>query len=272
MKQHFHYFMMLYYLYCPFNLHTQIAENQVSTGRFSGMGKASVAVQGAESLFSNPANIYGVEKITALLASEWRFGVENLRPISLGLVSPTKSSVFGFTYQYTGFETMRDNTLSIAYARKLMSKLDMGVRLQYQRVKIINYGSQGIIGFDMGFNTLIIKQLRLGFYVENPLPFKVKGIEITPTQFHLGAAYAVNINVLVSFETVKSINHPTTFRFGVEYQFDKKWVLRSGFESYPTAFSFGLGTILSSHFKMDLALSSQSVLGLTPSIMLIYNH
>jgi long-subunit fatty acid transport protein len=281
MKQYFHpccafsllkvTLIFLVFLLSPLKIKAQIT-NTLSSGRFSGMGKASVAVQGTEALFSNPANLWGIEKSTVLLATEWRFGVENLHPISVGLVSPTKSSVFGFAYQYMGIESVRNNTLSLAYARKLMSKLDVGIRLKYQRVKIPSYGSQNIIGFDMGFNTLIIKHLRLGFYVQNPLPFKINDNETTQTQFQLGAAYHININVLVSFETVKSLYHPATFRFGVEYKFDKNWVLRGGFESFPAAFSFGLGHILSSHFKMDLALSSQSVLGLTPSITMAYNY
>jgi hypothetical protein len=271
MKQKFLYFLTLWCLFLQYKLYTQITENQVVSGRFSGMGRASVAIQGVEALFGNPANLWGVEKNNVLLASEWRYGVENLHPTSLGIVSPTKSSIFGFVYKYAGFETLRDNTLNLAYARKLMAKLDVGVRLKYQWVKIPNYGSQGNIGFDMGFNTLIIKHLRLGFYVQNPLPFKIKADKTTPTQFQLGAAYEVNINILVSFETVKSTYTPTAFRFGVEYKFDKKWLIRGGYESYPSAFSFGLGSILSSHFKMDLALSSQSNLGLTPAISVSYS-
>jgi hypothetical protein len=279
MKRYFHsscsYFLFKNIFICfvfilnPLKIEAQIITNFAS-GRFSGMGKASVAVQGAEAIFSNPANLWGIEKNTLFLASEWRFGVENLHPISVGLLSPSKSGIFGFSYQYMGLENVRDNSLSLAYARKLMSKLDVGVRLKYQRVKIPSYGSQNIIGFDMGFNALIIKHLRLGFYVQNPLPFKVNDDETTPTQFQLGAAYAININVLVSFETVKSLYHPAAFRFGVEYKLDKNWILRGGFESFPAAFSFGFGYILSTHFQMDLALSSQSVLGLTPSVTILY--
>jgi hypothetical protein len=263
----------IFTLFCLWKLvflQAQIGQYLPATGRFSGMGKASVAVQGAEGLFSNPSNLFGVDKITALLASEWRYGVENLSPMSLGLVMPSKSSVLGFSYQYFGFESWRDNTLGVAYARKLMSKLEVGIHLKYQLIKIPTYGSQSIIGFDMGFNTLLINNLRLGFHVQNPIPFKLSETETVPSLFRLGVAYQVNINVLLSLETAKSLTYPAIFRLGLEYKFDKKWILRGGFESNPAAFSFGLGFFLSENIKMDLALSNHAVLGLTPAISLVY--
>ncbi len=266
MKRIFTFFILFWIASCP----AQIGYSLISSGRFSAMGKASVAVQGAESLFSNPSNLWGVEKTTAFLASEWRYGVENLRPIAMGLVTPSKSSVLGFSYQYFGFGAWRDNTLGVAYARKLMSKLDIGIHLKYQHIKIPAYDAQNIIGCDLGFNTLIINNLRLGFHVQNPIPFKLNETETVPSVFRLGVAYQVNINVLLSLETVKSLSYPAVFRFGMEYKFDKKWVLRGGFESYPVAFSFGLGSILFDNFKLDMALSNHSVLGLTPAITMAY--
>jgi long-subunit fatty acid transport protein len=260
----------LFYLFLSMSIHAQIGSSLVSSGRFSAMGKASVAVQGAEAVFSNPANLWGLDKMTVILASEWRYGVENLRPIALGFAAPSKSSVLGFTYQNFSFDTWRDNTLGVIYARKLMAKLDVGVHLRYQFIKIPAYESQSIIGFDLGFNALIINNLRLGFQVQNPFPFKLNATEIVPSVFRLGTAYQVNINVLVSLETVKILSFPAIFRLGMEYKFDKKWLLRGGYESNPSAFSFGLGAILSDHFSMDLALSNHAVLGLTPAITIAY--
>lgn len=250
--------------------HAQIGYFLVSSSRFSALGKASVALQGAESIFGNPANLGGVEKTTALLASEWRYGVENLHPIAIAVVTPSQSGVLGFSYQHFGFEALRDNTLGVAYARKLMSKLDMGIHLRYQHIKIPAYGSQNIIGFDIGFNTLIMNNLRVGFHVQNPLPFKMNETETAPSLLRLGIAYQINLHVLLSLETAKSLSYPALFRFGLEYKFDKRWVLRSGFESYPAAFSFGLGSVLSKNFVLDMALSNHSVLGLTPAITLSY--
>jgi hypothetical protein len=257
-------------VFLGFLMHAQIGSSLLSSGRFSAMGKASVAVQGAEAIFSNPSNLWGLERKTVLLASEWRYGVENLRPIALGFIAPSKSGVLGFSYQNFSFESWHDHTLGIAYARKLMSKLDMGIHLKYQRIKVPSYESQNVIGFDIGFNTLIINNLRLGFLIQNPFPFKLNLTEIVPSLLRLGLAYQVNINVLLSLETAKSLSYPASFRFGLEYKFDKNWVLRGGFESYPAAFSFGLGAILSDNFKIDLAMSNHSVLGLTPAISLSY--
>jgi hypothetical protein len=266
MKGIFTFFLVLGFV----SLHAQIGSSLIASGRFSAMGKASVAVQGTEAIFSNPSNLWGIDKKTVLLASEWRYGVENLRPISVGFIAPSKSSVLGFSYQNFSFESWHDHTLGVAYARKLMSKLDVGIHLKYQRIKVPSYESQNVLGFDIGFNTLIVNNLRLGFLIQNPFPFKLNLTETVPSLLRLGLAYQVNINVLLSLETAKSLSYPTTFRFGLEYKFDKKWVLRGGFESYPAAFSFGLGAILSDNFKIDLAMSNHSVLGLTPAVSLAY--
>ena len=263
-------FSPVFILFMPLFLKAQIGTTLISSSRFSSMGKASVAVQGAESLFSNPSNFTNVDKTTTLLASEWRYGVSDLKPIALGFVVPTKSGVIGLMYQHFGFEAWRDNMLGVAYARKLSAKFELGVHLKYQFIKIPAYGTQGVVGFDVGFNTLIINNLRLGFHIQNLLPFKINETETTPSVFRLGAAYQVNTNILLSFETVKDLSYPAAFRFGMEYDVAEKLFLRCGFESQPSSFGFGLGYFLSEKFRMDLALSNHAVLGATPALTLTY--
>jgi hypothetical protein len=267
MKRHFTVLILI----MPLFLKAQIGTSLLSSSRFSGMGKASVAVQGAESLFSNPANLSAVNKMTTLLASEWRYGVSDLRPIALGFVKPTPSGVLGIMYQHFGFEVWHDNMLGIAYSRKLAAKLDLGIHLKYQSIRIPANGTQHILGFDIGCNTQIFTNFRLGFHVQNLLPFKINEKEVTPSVFRLGVAYQLNINVLLSLETLKDLSYPANFRFGMEYHTAEKLFLRCGFESQPTSFCFGMSYVLNENFKFDMALSNHAVLGATPSFTVVYS-
>ncbi len=255
----------------PFILKAQISQSLVLGGQISAIGRASVAVQGSpEALWHNPANVRGIKGMTAILSSEWRYGAKDFRPIAVGYILPTASSVMGFQAQYFGFSGVYDSRISVTYARPFSEKIDVGVHLKYQYLRLRDIGGQSNIGFDIGFNMLIINNLRMGFYAENPIPFRRNPHDIPPSLFHLGFSYIVNQNVLISSEIVKDIAYPTALRFGMEYKPSPTLYLRCGFETLPTTFAFGLGYAFSEKIKMDMSLSHHAVLGATPALSLIF--
>ncbi len=253
------------------SLKAQIGYQIVGGAQSLSMGGASVGFQDAQAIFHNPAGLVGVTKPSALLTSEIKFGVKDLKPIGTAFILPTSSGVLGFSFQNYSFDTYRENKLGVAYARRLSSKFNIGVQLDYLRLKINEYGSINLLTFEIGCNTLIFKDLVLSAYVFNPLTVRLNEHERTPSVFRLGLGYTLNSKVLICLETEKDINFPASFKFGLAYKAVETLTLRCGFRTSPSMFSFGIGYSVNKHFTADVALTNHPYLGTTPALSLSYS-
>jgi hypothetical protein len=248
----------------------QIGYQIVGGASHLSMGGASVSFQGAQAIFHNPAGLVGTTQSTALLTSEIKMGLTDLKPIGCAYISPTSSGVFGFSFQNYSFETYRENKLGIAYARRLSSKFNIGIQLDYLRLKVGEYGTANILTFEIGCNTFITNDLVLSAYVFNPVAAPLNEAERTPSVFRLGLGYNLNSKVLICLETEKDIDFPASFKFGLAYKPVETLTLRCGFRTAPSMFSFGLGYTIKKQFIVDLALANHPYLGMTPALSLNY--
>ncbi len=254
--------------YC---LNAQIGYQIVGGAQSLSMGGASVSFQDAQAIFHNPAGLVGETKSSALLTSEIKFGVKDLKPIGAAFILPTSSGVLGFSFQNYSFESYRESKMGVAYARRLSSKFNIGVQLDYLRLKINEYGSTNLLTFEIGCNTLIFKYLVLSAYVFNPVSVRLNEVERTPSVFRLGLGYTLNPKVLICLETEKDINFPASFKFGLAYKAVESLTLRCGFRTSPSIFSFGFGYSINPHFTADVALTNHPYLGMTPALSLGYS-
>ena len=263
-------YLGIFFLFSSPFLNAQIGIGSITGARGSGMGEATVAMEGTDAIFNNPAGLIGVEKKAVILASEWRFGVKDLRPIALAFVVPSASGVLGFSINHFSLETYREDRLSVSFAKKFTAQLNVGVRLNYTRLIVSEFGAANVLGFDIGLNYLIIKDLRIAFHLHNPVSTKITEFESTPSVFSLGMTHWVNKAVLTSLEITKNIAFPASIKFGLEYHPTEVLYLRCGFATAPSKYSLGFGYALTSQFKMDMALSNHSLLGLTPALNMSY--
>lgn len=264
-------FILLVFNGLSWSLKAQIGYQIVGGAQSLGMGGASVGFQDAQAIFHNPAGLVGVTKPSALLTSEIKFGVKDLKPIGTAFIVPTSSGVLGFSFQNYSFDTYRESKLGIAYARRLSSKFNIGVQLDYLRLKVNEYGSTNLLTFEIGCNTLIFKDLVLSAYVFNPVSVRLNEDERTPSVFRLGLGYSLNPKVLICLETEKDINFPASFKFGLAYKAVETLTLRCGFRTNPSIFSFGIGYSINKHFTADVALTNHPYLGTTPALSLSYS-
>jgi hypothetical protein len=251
-------------------LTAQIGYQIVGGASSLSLGGASVSLQDEQAVFHNPAGLMGTTKPTALLTSEIKFGLTDLKPIGCAYILPTASGNFGFTFQNYSFETFHESKLGIAYSRRLFSKLNVGIQLDYLRLKIGAYGSANILAFGIGCNTFITNDLVLSFCVYNPILTALDDDNKTPSVFRLGLGYNLNSKVLLCLETEKDIEFPTSFKFGLAYKVIETLTLRCGFRTTPNMFSFGMGYVVKNHFTIDVALANHPNLGLTPALSLMY--
>lgn len=263
-------FILLIFNDLHLNLNAQIGYQLVTGAQSMSMGGASVGFQDAQAIFHNPAGLVGVTRQSILLASEIKFGINDLKPIGTAFIVPTQSGVLGFSFQNYTFESYGENKLGVAYARRLSSKFNFGVQLDYLHLKINEYGSTNLLTFEIGCNTLIVKDLVLSAYIYNPLSVRLNEVERTPSVFRLGLNYSLNSKVLVCLETEKDIHFPASFKFGLAYKAVESLTLRCGFRTAPSIFSFGFGYVINQHFTADMALTNHPYLGMSPALCLNY--
>lgn len=264
-------FILLVFNGLSFCLQAQIGYQIVGGAQSLSMGGASVGFQNEQAIFHNPAGLVGVTKSSALLTSEIKFGVKDLKPIGTAFVLPTSSGVLGFSFQNYSFETYRESKLGVAYARRLSSKFNIGIQLDYLRLNMNEYGSTNLLTFEIGCNTLISKDLVLSAYVFNPVSVRLNEEERTPSVFRLGLGYTLNPKVLICLETEKDVDFPASFKFGLAYQVVESLTLRCGFRTSPSIFSFGIGYSVNKHFTADVALTNHPYLGMSPALSLSYS-
>ena len=263
-------FILLIFNGLYFPLKAQIGYQIVGGAQSLSMGGAGIGFQNEQAIFHNPAGLVGVTKPSVLLTSEIKFGVKDLKPIGMAFILPTSSGVLGFCFQNYAFESYRESKLSVAYGRRLSSKFNIGVQLDYMRLKLNEYGSTNLLTFEIGCNTLIAKDLVLSAYVFNPLSVRLNEVERTPSVFRLGLGYSLNPKVLICLETEKDVDFPASFKFGLAYKAVESLTLRCGFRTSPSIFSFGIGYSINKHFIADVALTNHAYLGMSPALSLGY--
>jgi hypothetical protein len=251
-------------------LTAQVGYQLVGGAKSLGMGGTGVTFQDEQAIFHNPAGLVGVSRPTALLSSEIRFGIKDLKPIGCAFILPTSSSVLGFSFQNFRLDSYRESKLGLSYARRLASKFNIGIQIEYENFKIDEYGSSNLLNFNIGCQALIVKDLVLSASIFNPIPMKINESEQTPSVFRLGLGYSVNAKVLICLETEKDIAFPASYKFGFAYDVLESMTLRCGFRTPPSVFSFGLGYKINKNFTIDCALANHAYLGMTPALGLSY--
>jgi hypothetical protein len=259
-------------VFCLFSgkISAQVGYQIVSGGKSAAMSNAVLAIPSAEVVFQNPASLMFLTRQTAIISTEMRLGVTQLRPIGVGFIQPTKSGVFGFSFQHFGFSAFQQQKLGVALARRFSDKLDVGIQLDYLHLQAPDYGNAHLLTFEIGCNTRLSNDIVLATYVYNPLNIAISGDERIPSVFRLGVGYSVNSKVIVAAEIEKSVIDAASFRFGFDYKIAETVSARFGFSSLPVRFSLGFGYALNEHFVIDVALSQQALLGSTPAVSLVY--
>jgi hypothetical protein len=251
-------------------LAAQIGYQINATARSQSMGNTGTGFQDINAIYQNAAGLISVKQASALFATEIRFGLRDLHPLSIAAVFPTQSSVFGFSFQNFSFDTYRENKLTVAYARRLAQKLNIGVDLSYLHLNLNEYGSQGLISLSLGLQATLFKDFIVATYLHNPMPIQLTAFDRTPSVLRLGLAYQLNKTVLICLDAEKDLHLPVAYKWGLEYCMLPILALRCGYTTYPSGFSVGFGYTFQKQFILDLALSQNNALGTTPSLSLRY--
>ena len=119
-------FLILLLLSIHFIINGQAVRRPV-TAVYTGLGAYSIDHVDVFSFTNNQASLAQMKNASAGVYGERRFMLEELSLYQLAIAVPTNSGNFGVKAGYFGFSDYNESQMGLAYARKLGSKLDVGV-------------------------------------------------------------------------------------------------------------------------------------------------
>lgn len=226
--------------------------------RHAAMGNSMGSTAGdLFSLYSNPAGIINVRYFSAGFAhNEW---IADYRSEFVGLVYRPSNYALGLSINYgtvgdierrtgptpepEGYFDLNDLVAGFSFARAFGPATSVGVTVKLVYEKIDVYSSTGF-AVDFGFQHHLSSQLAVGASFSN-LGSKLKLDDEEydlPRVLRAGAAYSL-ADFLLTGDVVYPTDDDPHFHVGGEYNFNRMFYLRSGFQSgYDEKnVSFGLG-------------------------------
>jgi hypothetical protein len=221
-------------------------------------------------LLNNPAGLSLTKfREVGLFYSPAPYGLTELSNAAAVYCEPTTIGSFSVGFGIYGFDLYKETKLTLGYGRKLSKNFSVGLTSIFHNVSIKNYGSKGILIFNIGSIVRLNELIGFGFLIENVTRSKL-GNESNqiPTVIWLGTDLHFTNNFSFNAALQKEIGYNPSLRFGAEYSIMDFLILRIGVSNEPDTYSGGFG-IVYNFIQADYAVSSHPDLGLTHQFGLI---
>ena len=239
--------------------------------RSLGMGNIGVVGTKFSSVYNNQAALVYFNQIAAGIDyNQGYFANKALSTKSGAFILPTGAGVFGLNMSYFGYNQYNEQKIGLAYGKALGKRLAVGVQIDYFRSFIgADYGSAQAVSFEIGIYSKLSEDLELGAHIFNPIGMKIgeQTPEAIPIGFQLGLLYHVDKNLILATEVEKILDQKESYKFGLEYIIAERFMVRTGFTTSPTLFTFGFGLNMN-NLILDIGTGFHQTLGFTPRIAL----
>lgn len=238
-----------------------------------GMAGASTAIGNIWATFNNPANLSGIENLSAGVNYENRFRIREMGLGSITAVLPTDYGVFGLAFNQSGSNLYSQSFLGLAYGRSFGERFRAGVRLDALYTHLAEgYGRRTDISFALGVAMDLTKEFVIAAMLSNPMRVKIAKDfdERLPAIYRLGLAYKIEKNLTLTVEAEKDIRYKPSVRTGIEYRVKEIASIRAGIGTNPLNHAFGFGFNFGS-FTFDIAAIRHEVLGYSPQASVIWS-
>ena len=260
----------LFILLFPSKNFSQILRQPISAV-YLGLSAYSTQHADVFSFVNNQAALAQVNKTSVGIYTERRFLLAETSVYTMAAAFATGKGNFGIDLNYAGFINYNENQFGLAYGRSLGKKIDVGIQFNYYGYKVLGYGSNNAVDFEMGAIAHLTDKLNAGIHIYNPVGGNFsKGDEKLTSTYKVGFGYDASDRFYVSVETVKEENFPSGVNAGVQYQFQKKFFARMGIASATSSFYTGAG-VTWSNLRLDISCSFHPQLGVSPGLLLIVN-
>lgn len=245
---------------------------EAASARYLTIGTYSAQNLDIAATRTNPASLAQLKKGAVAIFGERRFQLENLDMYAASAGLPTSSGNFAIHGSYFGFELSNRSQLSLAYGRKVNSKMDLGAAFHYLNIKQAGiYGGDHAITGSLSLLMHLTNTIHAGLNAYNPIKvaYGKNREEQIPAQYSFGIGYDVSDKLYVSGELVKSESQDINVNAGMQYRFVEKFLLRLGIATLTSNYYGGFGFLIND-FRVDIAASYHPQLGFSPGLMLLY--
>ncbi len=231
----------------------------LATGNITTVHRDIMAVQGNQAGlgFAGEAQLYA--------SAESRFGVQGLNYFSAAAMYPSQWGGLGFSVQYYGVDQYRESLLGLAYGKRIMTNMAIGVKFDHLTVRIPSYGKKSTIMVELGILSSIGDKVWVGFHFLNPFEIKFIEEEAISRIIALGVRYDLSDRTYLAMEIEKSSYLDANIKVGMEYDVMERLALRIGINTHPALITFGIGYRMEHGLQMDFGSSVHQVLGISPA-------
>lgn len=206
---------------------------------------------------SHQASLAQLKNTQAGIYGERKFLLGELNDLHAALGFVTAAGNFGLQLNYYGFSAYRQTSIGLAHARKLYTKVDIGVQFNYNNINLGTYGSATSISAAGGAILHITEKLHTGFHITYP-------VSIT-----FGAGYEPSDLFFISTEIIKEENKPIQVDVALHYQLLPQLHIRTGITTATSSFWISAGFTWKK-MRLDMTNSFHPQLGITPSLAMLF--
>jgi len=237
---------------------------QVSTARTLGLGGATSALQGLESIFTNPSAIDPGTTGGVIATSSMPFNIPEFLYSAVGARINAGANQYVFaSISNLGTGAYRDTDIRLGYARRLFDVLQISIDLSTGIEYFEGYATRVHLGYGIGFHYEVSNEFALGTYIKDLIPVPV-GLPPRPS-FVLGARYSPSDKSRLFGDVILEMERHSRYAMGVEYDISNILTLRCGVSTYPSKFHLGASLTCTKSIAINMAMSYHITLGVSPS-------
>ncbi|MBX2917325.1 MAG: hypothetical protein KF856_18810 [Cyclobacteriaceae bacterium] len=249
---------------------TQSISTQMGA-RGLGMGNASYGIAYEWGLFNNIASTGLLNETSAAAAYQVNSLLPNANRMAMVINCPLKLGVLAAGAFRFGDDLYNEQLISAGFANTF-GITTIGLKTNFIQYQAQGFGTHQAISFDLGGLTRLTEVITISAGISNLIQSKIRvegKKEILPTRLTAGLAFRLSENVIATTELEKEISYSTQWRTGLEYNLNKKFFARTGFNLSPTSGFFGLGA----HKKLlqaDYAIQLNAITGASHQASVTY--
>jgi hypothetical protein len=233
------------------------------------MGYVCAMKNGFWTSFQNQALLANHNSFSFGFNYESRFSIKELGTRSAGIIFPAGKASLGAVYSHFGYNDFKRDLAGLACGIKLSDKISAGIQVDYFSERTSGeYKNYQSVTFETGVQIIPSENITIGVHLFNPVPNSLRKTFL-PTTLRVGAGTYLNNLFFAGIEAEMSSGSNLIIRTGFEYEAAKKFLIRGGFSTNNSSFSFGLG-YLTRIAQLDIGFLTHDKLGLTSSVSLIF--
>jgi hypothetical protein len=248
------------------------AQNPYTTAagaREAGMAGLSVAIPGFWSSFQNQALVTRHRSIGFGFNYENRFSIKELGTRSAAMIIPAGKASLGVKYSGFGYTDFKREMAGLACGLPLSSKISAGVQIDYLSERTADaYHNIQFLTCEAGVLFSASDDIVIGIHVFNPVPNSLRKNSL-PSGLSVGVGSDLSGLLFTGAEVEMLSGMKPDLRAGLEYEAGQNFILRGGFRTATSSFSFGFG-YLAGPSRIDIAFSTHERLGITSSVSLVF--